>query len=201
MTATSFTQILNNASPLQLAGRTYRQYTFHIPSTSFALRAETALTPQYALANNPFGKVIGRLYSLVSHKCPKIFLVFKNLTAFTTQLAVEACTIFQQRLNMLLKFGHSALKCFPLQCSIANSFSQLQYILCQTIKFIAYPAKFTFGFADSLKISFQVSPAYLANQLRSETCLNNIRRRACPEIAFSPEHSRRGSRTGGFQFV
>ena len=32
------------------------------------------------------------------------------------------------------------------------------------MKFFTYFAKFTFGFADSLKISFQMCPAYLANQ-------------------------------------
>jgi len=164
MTATSFTQILNNTSPLQTASRAHRQNALYIPSTSFALCAEAALTPQYALTNNPFCKIVGRLYFSILHKCPKILFVRKNPTTFTTQLAVKTCTIFQQRFNTLLKFGHSALKCFPLQCSIANSFTKFQYLFCQSMKSFTYFAKFTFGLTDSLKIPFQMSPAYLANQ-------------------------------------
>ncbi len=164
MTMTYVAQIFDNTPFLQAAGRTHRQYALNIASTALALRTEAALTPQYPLANNPFGKVVGRLYSLIPHKCPQIILVFKDITAFTAQLAVKARTNFQQRFNTLLKFGHSALKCFPLQCAVTCSLSQLQYRLCQTMKLLACLANRTFSFTDRLEIPFQMRPAYLADQ-------------------------------------
>jgi len=158
------TQILYNTSPLQVAGRTHCQYALNIPRTAFALCAETALTPQYALTNNPFGKVIGWLDITVFYKCPQILLVFKDFTALTAQFAVKMRTLFQQRFNTLLKFWHSALKRFPLQRAVTNSLSQFQYFLGQTVKLLTYLANCTFGLTDRLEIPFQMRPAYLANQ-------------------------------------
>jgi len=92
MTITYIAQIFDNTPPLQAARRTHRQYTLNVTSPAFALRTEAALSPQYPLANNSFGKVVGRLYSLILHKRPQILLVFKDVTALAAQLAVKVRT-------------------------------------------------------------------------------------------------------------
>ncbi len=84
------TQILNDALPLQMTGRTNRQNTFRIPSPSFALCAEAAFTPQYTLTHETISGIVGRLYIRVMHKGPQIPLVTQDIAALTAQIAVKA---------------------------------------------------------------------------------------------------------------
>ncbi len=164
MTMTSLTQIFYNTAILQAAGSAHCENSFHITRSAFALGAKADLTPEYSLANDPFGKVIGWLNILVFYKRPKVFFMFKNITTFAAQFAVKKRTGTEQRFHTLFKFGHSALKSFPLQSSVANPFPHFQYFFRQFMKLKAYFTKFAVGFTDCLKITFQMGPAYLANE-------------------------------------
>src|SRR4030042_6139615 len=164
MTTTGFTQIFNNTSIPQATGRTHRQYPLNITSTSFTLCTETALTPQYSLTYNTLSKIIGWFHILIIYKCPKMPAMFKYPAAFATQRAFALCLLLKKFFHTRHQRRHSILESPPPQCSITNSSSHLQYLLCQTIKLVAYFAGLASGFADGLKITFQMCPAYLANQ-------------------------------------
>src|SRR3972149_5918364 len=164
MTTACITQVFDNASSLQAAGRAHRQDTFHISSASLTLCAEAALTPQYGLTYNTLGSIVGRLHLLILHKCPQILFMFKDVTALTAQIAIKPRTGFKQRFNTFLKFWHSALKRWPLQRTVTDSFSQFQDFLCQIMKPVAYFANRAFGLAYRRETPLQMRPAYLANQ-------------------------------------
>ena len=131
MTATSFTQIFNNAPILQTAGRTHCQYPLHITRTSFALRAEAALTPQYSLAHNTLGKIICWIHSLIVYECPKMLAIFKYPATFATQCAFTFRRLSKKFFHTRHQWRHPILESPPLQCSIANSLAHLQYLLHQ----------------------------------------------------------------------
>ena len=129
MTTTRITQIFDNASPLQTAGRTCCEYTLHIACPAFALYAKAALTPQNTLAHNPLGSVVSRTYTLIMHKRPEMLTMLDNPATFAGQFAFARSSCFKKLFHTLDQRLHSVLKSPPLQCSIANSLSQFQYLL------------------------------------------------------------------------
>jgi hypothetical protein len=94
--ATRITQIFNDASPLQAAGRTHCEYTFYITRPAFALCAEAALTPQYTLTHNTLGNIVSRIYILIVHKCPEMFSVVDNPAAFAGQFTFAERSFFKK---------------------------------------------------------------------------------------------------------
>jgi len=150
MTTTGSTQILDNALPLQTTSRTRRQHTLHVTCPAFALRAKAALTPQYTLTHNTLGKIIGRLYGPILHKRPQMLTMFDNPATLARQCALPATSFFKKAFHAVHHRLHSVLKSPPLQCPIANSFSQPQHLLRQTVKLLAYLAHRTFGLDDGL---------------------------------------------------
>ena len=164
MITTSISQVFYNTSILQVAGCTHGKNSFHITCSAYALSAKAGFSPEYALANNPFGSVIGWLNILIFYKRPEMSLMFKDIATFAAQLAINVRSGVQQRFHPLLEFRHSALKRFPLQGSLTDPFSHLQYLLGQPIKLKANCAQFAIHFTKRLKIAFQMRPAYLANE-------------------------------------
>ncbi|MBA7533042.1 hypothetical protein ES705_25277 [subsurface metagenome] len=145
MTTTRITQIFNNASPLQAAGRTHCEYMFYITRPAFALCAEAALTPQYTLTHNTLGNIVSRIYILIMHKCPEMFSVVDNPAAFAGQFTFAERSFFKKFFYTLHQRRHPVLKSTPLQCPVANPLSQFQYFLRQTVKLLTYLANHTFG--------------------------------------------------------
>ena len=110
MTTTRSTQIFNNAPTLQVAlatmeaaGRTHRQHTLHITCAAFALCPETALTPQYGLTHNTLSKVVGRIYTLITNKCPKILAMFDNPAATCRSMRIRPSPPVQEALPHALQ--------------------------------------------------------------------------------------------------
>ena len=163
MAATRITQILNNASTLQAAGRTDREDALHITRAAFALGAEAALTPQYSLTYNTLGNIVSRPYTLILYKRPQMLTMFDNPATFAGQFAPPGSSFFEKLFHAIHQWLHSVLKSPPLQCSITNTLAHPQYLLRQTAKLLAYLAHRTFDLADRLEIPFQMRPAYLAN--------------------------------------
>ena len=177
MTTTCITQILDNASPLQAASRTRCEYTLHITCSAFTLSAKAALTPQNTLTQNTLSNIVSRLYALVVHKYPQTLTMFDNPATFAGQFDLHGSSFFKKLFGAIHQWLHSVLKSRPLQCSIANSFSKLQYLLRQTIKLLAYLAHRTPGLANGLEIPFQMRPAYLANTTKEIISSPTVRQR------------------------
>jgi len=166
MTTTRIAQIFDNAPPLQPTGCTHGQYALHVPGATLALGAETALTPQDALTNNPLSLIVGRLHTRILHKGPQMGTMFENPAASAAKGAWTSGTILKKGFHTFHQGDHPSLKPRPLQCSITNTLSQLQYLLGQTVKLTADLAQGILGLADRLEIPFQMRPANLASPLK-----------------------------------
>ena len=104
MTPTCVTQISNNASPLQTAGRAHRQYTLQVTRTAFALCAKAALTPQYTLTYNTLGNIVSRLYSSILHKRPQMLTMFDNPATFAGQFALTGSSFFKEFFHTIHRY-------------------------------------------------------------------------------------------------
>lgn len=163
MTTTGIMQMLDNASALQTASRTHRQYALHITCSAFALCAEAALTPQNSLAYATLGNIVSWLYTSILHKRPQMLAMFDNPATFAGQFALAASSLFPPLFHTVHQGCHSVLKSSPGQRSVTNPLSHLQYFLGQTIKLLTYLAHRPCGLADGLEIPFQMGPTYLTN--------------------------------------
>ncbi len=72
MTKTRITQIFNNATPLQAAGRAHCEYTFYVKRPAFALCAEAAFTPEVEQGDGYSLEIAHFVKAVSGQKVPEI---------------------------------------------------------------------------------------------------------------------------------
>jgi len=126
MAFTCFSQIIYNALLMQATSGAYAEDSLGVSCSTFALRAEATLTPQYRLANHSFSKIIGRIYLLMTHEGPEMFSLIIDTQALTRQRLTTAGPFFQQSLYPPYQWLHLFLKYQPFKVAISYSISQRQ---------------------------------------------------------------------------